>query len=397
VSARGRWLFLAGTLALLIPAALEVPRPSEAMPPFAQAYGLKCSTCHTMVPLLNAYGRYIQRTGYASLDRSVLARAVPLWIGESLNYNSTAGAGTGTPRYSFGNLALHGVGYIAPDITFHAQQWITAGDQSGFVDTLWVTYNNILHRDGHLFVGKLLNPAPSAYSQTSDLDPAAASNTVVGEHDWAATYGNRWGTKLVYVHHAVTAEAGYFLSSDDLNGITDFSPGDKTFQWKVAIAKPTQPLEYGVFGSKGSIPVSTLNHIDHYNSVAGYVQLDPDSNGRPGLLAIYSSGFDDNPGAGAAGTPIPATGSRGASLEVYEPVLAGNVLVSLRHDFNDAGAASSVTNGNSVNLAFNVPRFTYLHGYLETNMGGSSSLAGASGGPTWKGMLWLTVPVSNVK
>ena len=38
----------------------EVPR-AQAMPPFAQAYGVSCSLCHTQVPALNAYGRYIQR------------------------------------------------------------------------------------------------------------------------------------------------------------------------------------------------------------------------------------------------------------------------------------------------------------------------------------------------
>lgn len=109
------------------------------MPTFAQAYGVSCSTCHTQVPLLNAYGRYAQRTAYASLDRAVLARAIPAWIGESANYSSTAGSGTGTPRTSLGNLALHGAGYFASDATFHAQQWITQNNQSGGVDTLWVT------------------------------------------------------------------------------------------------------------------------------------------------------------------------------------------------------------------------------------------------------------------
>ena len=58
----------------------EVPR-AQAMPPFAQAYGVSCSLCHTQVPGLNAYGRYVQRTGYASLDPNVLRRALPVWIG----------------------------------------------------------------------------------------------------------------------------------------------------------------------------------------------------------------------------------------------------------------------------------------------------------------------------
>ncbi|HTX60362.1 MAG TPA: hypothetical protein VMH02_11910, partial [Verrucomicrobiae bacterium] len=45
--------------------------PAEAMPVFAQAYGVKCNVCHTQVPALNTYGRYIQRTGYAAMDPKV--------------------------------------------------------------------------------------------------------------------------------------------------------------------------------------------------------------------------------------------------------------------------------------------------------------------------------------
>lgn len=316
------FLITVAALAALVPGMFFAAKPSEAMPPFAQAYGLPCSACHTVAPLLNANGRYIQRTGYASLDRQVLKRALPMWIGESLNYDSTAGASTGTPRYSFGNLAIHGVGYLAPDVTFHAQQWIVASDESGFVDTLWITYNNLLHRDGHLFIGKILNPAPSPYSQNSDLDTPTASSTLVGEHDWSATYNNRWGARFAYVHNALDAEAGYYLSSFDLNGATYFGAGDKTFQWKLAYATKTRPYEFGVFGSNGSIPVSTNAGLDRYNSVAGYVQLDPGIHGRPGLLGIYQGEYDGNPGIGPGGFALGPTTSRGASIEVLESCCA---------------------------------------------------------------------------
>ncbi len=391
--------FLAGAAALaaFVQALICTPKPTQAMPPFAEAYGLKCSACHTMVPLLNAYGRYVQRTGYASLDRQALKRAVPLWIGESLNNDSTAGAGTGAPRSSFGNLAIHGVGYLAPDVTFHAQQWISAGDESGGVDTLWVTYNNLFHRSGHLFVGKILNPAPSAYGQNSDLDGPSASSTLVGEHDWSATYNNRWGTRFAYVKGALDAEAGYYLSSFDLNGATNFAPGDKTLQWKLAYALPTRPYEFGVFGSQGSIPVSTNSMLDRYRSVAGFVQIDPSPWGRPGLLGIYQTEYDDNPGIGAGGSPLGATPSHGASIEIFQPILRGGILLSARHDINDSGIGGSSTNGNAFNVAFSVPHFAYLHGYIEANVGANSALAGGSNGPTWKSMLWLTLPVSSVR
>ena len=48
------------------------------------------------------------------------------------------------------------------------------------------------------------------------------------------------------------------MSLDDLNGLTDFNPGDKTFQWKVASAQVHSTLEFGLFGSNGSMPRLTI-------------------------------------------------------------------------------------------------------------------------------------------
>lgn len=381
-------------LAMFIPGMAIAPKAARAMPTFAQAYGLSCSACHTQVPLLNAYGRYVARTGYAALDRKVLAKALPIWLGEAANYDSTAGSGTGVPRYSFGNLALHGAGYLAPNLTFHAQQFITAGDQSGGIDTLWLTYNDLLNHDGHLFVGKILNPAPAPYSQDFQLDGAGASSTTVGEHAWGATYGNRWGTRFAYVRKALDLEAGYYLTSEDLKGFTDFGPGDKTFQWKIAYARPDVPVEAGLFGSIGSLSVST--GTDAYRSVAGFLQIDPGEHARPGLFVVYHRGQDDNPGIDAAsGNLMPATSSHGASFELFEPILHNEATVAFRRDLNSDGFGT-FGSGNAINVSFNIPHFTYAHGYLEANLGGNSALAGASGGPTWKGMLWLTLPIQAV-
>jgi hypothetical protein len=397
---RVRMLPALGTIAalgLLLPGLFLAPKPTAAMPPFAQAYNLKCSACHTMVPSLNAYGRYIQYTGYAALDRHTLAKALPVWIDESMNYDSgpNVGAGTNTARFSFGNLALHLIGYALPDVTEHIQQWIVQDDQSGTLDTAWVAYSNLLRREGHFFVGKVLVPAPSFYSQDFEIDGPAASSTVVGEHDWGATYSNRWGPKLAYLPKNLDVEAAWVFSGADLNGITDFNSGEKTFMWKAAYVRPKSPLEFGVFGSFGSLPVST--GLDNYYSFAGYAQLDPDFHWRPGLIGVYQSEFDFNPGLNTDGIPLGATASRGSSLGVYEPFFKGGVMVGFLHNFNDGGAGSDIINGNAINLGFNVPHFNYLHGYLEALVGGQSELAGVTGGPTWKAKLWLTLPISNVR
>ena len=43
---------------------LVLPRRSEALPQFARRYNLKCSACHTIVPVLNEQGELFQRLGY---------------------------------------------------------------------------------------------------------------------------------------------------------------------------------------------------------------------------------------------------------------------------------------------------------------------------------------------
>ena len=57
-------LGLFSAIAVAVTAAvLATSRPAEAMPNFAQAYGVACSECHVQIPALNAYGRWVQRTG----------------------------------------------------------------------------------------------------------------------------------------------------------------------------------------------------------------------------------------------------------------------------------------------------------------------------------------------
>ena len=169
------------TLALTLAAAAAAGATARAMPNFAQAYGVQCSVCHTQVPALNAYGRYIQRTGYAALDPHTLKREYPLWFDVSASYTEQTPAAA---QWQDGNIALHADGAVGNNWTYHVQQWIVQGNQPGGLDTAWVSYNNVLGRSGHLFVGKVEEPAPSQYSQWMDLTPFASAEMTVGEHTY---------------------------------------------------------------------------------------------------------------------------------------------------------------------------------------------------------------------
>lgn len=375
--------------------AVSATNKAQAMPIFAKAYGVKCSTCHTIVPALNAYGRYVQRTGYASLNRHVLATVFPIWFGEQVNGDSTGGVSDISPThtYSFSNLAPHGAGYFAPDWTYHVQQWLLLRDSTGGpLDTAWVTYNNLLHRDGHLFLGKLEPPAPSPYSQWFDISPFITPEITVGEHVYQLD-ANRWGSKLQWVRPGFTASAGWLLSSNGVITASDFAtiPGtDKTFQYWLANAHGDQPLELGVYGSTGSFIVST-GAVDRYSSIAPYVERDPQVHSIPGVFATYQIGNDSNPGLDAAGNQLPGARSQSFSAEIFEPVFNRGAILGFRDSYTNDGLGT-LAHYQNVDFVFNIPHYQYLHGYVEAGLNANS--AATNGVPTWRWELWWTTPIA---
>ena len=363
--------------------AFGVSERAAAMPPFAQAYGVKCSVCHTQVPALNTYGRYVQRTGYASLDPHVLKRALPVWVGEAATYDSLSGS----YKTQFGNLEIHAVGAIGSDVTYHFQQWIQDGNQAGNLDTFWVTYNNLLHRDGHAFVGLVEAPGPSPFSMWMDLATFTTPEIVVGEHGYELD-ANRWGAKFNYVKSNIDAEVAYLGSGDGWNGASEWGNTDKTFQYKLAYANPQQPAEWGAFGSRGSYPLAE-GGTDQYWSFAPYVQRDPNK-GVPGILVMYQMALDGNPGfttlPSGALQPLGRTASTATTFELYQPIMDKG-LISIRKEFTNDGLGNQIQTGN---IDFNYQIARYLHIYVE-NYYAQHSI------PGWRYMLWWTTPLTSVK
>lgn len=372
------FLLLTGTLAALC-ACLTLR--AAAMPPFAQAYGLQCNVCHTLVPTLNAYGRYIQRTGYASLDPHVLRRANPLWIGVNTWYDTQD---PDKPHYvEFGNVAIHAAGAAGDDWTYHAQSWIQENNQAGDLDTLWVAYNNLFHRDGHAFVGYITAPGPSPWSMWTDLSGFATPEITVGEHAYQ-TDANRWGIKLAYTPGSTDAEIAWLGSGLGWSGASDFgSDTDKTFQWKLAHANPMEPLEYGAYGSRGSFPLAN-GAFDQYTTWGFYAQRDPVGY-VPGALVMYQMNNDTNPDESG----LPA-GSNAATVELYERIFnqqhdspAGQGLIDLREEFTNDGLGNTGRSGN-VDFSYHIARYLFFYG--EAGIAQNAT-------PAWRTMLWWTTPI----
>ena len=374
---RRGWLIACALLAL---GAIGIPRVARAMPPFAQAYGVKCSLCHTQVPTLNSYGRYVQRTGYSSLDPQVLRHAFPGWIGESANLDSTNGANPN--KIVLGNVALHAVGGIGNDVTYHFQQWIQSNNQAGGLDTFWVTYNNLLHRDGHLFVGKITAPGPSAFSMFTDLSTFTTPEIAVGEHVWEND-ANRFGAKLAYTKKAFDAEIAWLGTSQGWGGFSEFGPTiDKTVQWQLSYQPPDKPWGVGYVGNTGSWPLSDGTY-DHYTSTMFYGQRDP-VKGMPGALLMWQTGYDPNAGFDALGNPLGSATHHASSFELYEPFMRdGRAMIALRKSFTDDGLGNA---GQTGVVDFSYMLGPYLRFYAETGISQNNT-------PSWRYMLWWTTPV----
>ena len=367
---------LGAIVALVASAIFAAPRTvTLAMPTFSQAYGVECSTCHTAVPALNAYGRYLQRTGFATLDPTLMKRALPFWVGENTSYDTQ---GPNSPhQVKFGNLALHGGGTLSADWAFHVHQWLVHGEQPGGIDSLWVVYNGLNKHNGHLFVGTIEAPGPSAFMEWAEIAPLATPGITVGEHMWQNGM-NRWGAKYAYVKGALNLEAGYLGSDADLNGATDFAPlSGKTFQWRAAFAPADKPLEVGVYGNVGTVPLME-GGVDRYSSVSAYTQIDPSRHGMPGLLAIYQRGLDGNPGAG-----VGRTRSSAYTIDVYEPVFNGRGLVGLRRELTHDGMGNVMHSGN-IDFTFSISRF--LRFYSEASLSQNNK-------PAYRWYVWWTSPI----
>ena len=350
-------------------AALKV----AAMPTFAQAYGYDCKVCHTQVPSLNTYGRYVQRTMYAGLDPEGYKKEIPIWGGESVNYSTGQ-----SPYWQVGNLAFHAVG-VYNDVTFHVQQWVTQANNLGDLDTAWVSWNPH-NANLHVVYGKMPGPGPSFFSQWSDVAPFAPPQMAIGEHTQALS-SNRWGGALNYGDQRWYAFAGYYGSGAGLGGATQWTATpengiDKGFQWTAAYQPSNKPVSAGFVGNTGTVPLAG-GGIDHYWAVASYVQADPTPR-LPGLIAYYQIGYDGNPvetGVGARST--------GYSAEVYAPFLAHwESNIGLRAEMTNDGMGNVIHTGE-IDLGFRIMK--YIHADFEAGLANGAT-------PVWSGYVWWTQP-----
>jgi hypothetical protein len=182
-------LLVAACIALLASALFGPSKPAAtALPTFAQAYHVDCKVCHTMIPALNSYGRYIQRTAFAGLDPTVMKQVLPLLAREAVSGRSTGKLDATQPnvKNTYANLSLDAVGFVGTSVTYRAEQSVYSNDRSGGgFGRGWVAYNDLLNNNGHLIVGKLEPATMNVYSNWSDMTGFAGSSVAEGKHAYA--------------------------------------------------------------------------------------------------------------------------------------------------------------------------------------------------------------------
>ncbi len=368
---------------------------ADAMPPFAQAYGVDCNVCHTMVPALNSYGRYIQRTGFAALDSHMLESKSPFWISERIRGKSTGSLDKLRPNFKTtdGNVSVDAVGAFGRSWTYRIEQSLYSNNiGGGSTSRVWVGYSNLFKGHGHLSIGKLDPAVPSSFADWQDTTGFGGSNGLtVGKHKYGFTSA-RWGARFDYDTENVSYGVSWGAGTDSLLNGGDFSvkPGtDKMFDWNVAYANAGKPFEAGIYGSIGEYVVST-QFKDQYNLVGFFAQRDP-YKGFPGLYGYYQISNDSNPGVAPNGSPknappIPVT-SHSYALEIYQLFLNDQVMVGWRPLEITQSGLGPITRYGNVDFAARVPHMPFLFFNAEASFGGSSSAT--FGRPTWQwGLRW---------
>jgi hypothetical protein len=400
----------------------ERAQPASPTPVFAQAYGLQCSACHTQMPFLNSFGRYVQQSGYSALNPEALKHALPVFL---LDARTGYGYQAGLPTKSYavtapGNTTdVYAVGALGPEFTYHVEQWLWYVGQAGFLDETWIAYHGIAKHSGHLYAGKLAalnideNEAPFVLRDINDSSytlPVAS-----GVHDYALDEtGARWGVRYNQFFGKFVGQVQYVGAPSGMSSFGrayDFSTtngGDHSLQWRAAYADPARPWEVGVFGESGTLGwtgtmIGTQTYRDDYTLVGPYVMKDPRP-GSPGFRLQYAATSDSNPGyvTSASGSPIAAGRANGSYMvgSLYQLFVENRLMGNLTYFHTNMPYAPVGPPGAPITT-----------GFIETSGPETAGSAGLSyeitpyvrvfaagttithRKPYWDVLLWITPPL----
>jgi hypothetical protein len=149
---RIRVLILGISTAMLLASSCSLPKSASAIPVFANGQGgVNCGLCHTAVPNLNSYGRYVLMTNFSrglNEHRQMMQnRSLPLAL--ELTGNASNPPGPILPGVSTAIVQFLSGGMVGPHVSYFASvPLVTGGFPANSVDQVWAAYNRLSHGNG---------------------------------------------------------------------------------------------------------------------------------------------------------------------------------------------------------------------------------------------------------
>lgn len=120
-------------------AALAAGEQSDALPVFANRYGVSCSQCHTIVPHLNAFGQAFMLAGYRAPYGMNEHGALPVALKINLAYSSDSDT---LPKVYVDEVELLAGAHVAKHFSYRFEQYIVDGGFPGLTRDAWLRYTS---------------------------------------------------------------------------------------------------------------------------------------------------------------------------------------------------------------------------------------------------------------
>lgn len=328
------------SVAIFLAFAFGAARAALAIPVFANGQGgVSCALCHTTVPQLNSYGRYVLMTNFSrGLNKHLQImqnRSLPVALETTANASSQPVAmlpGVYSALVQF----LSG-GYAGSDVSYFASVPIeTDGFPADAVDQVWAAYNGFSHGNASFQIGKFPTPIFAPWmSQPLSLSGYALVTLPVGLN--GSTSGdNRWGASYTQIGRlGLIGNVSYLGGSGPIERAFNTAGEGTAWTGSLQYLSPESRWSGGVAGLIGSNPLPSGEN-DRYAREMALASYGAD---RYEVTAMGLLGQDSSPNGGAS----PVTNSRGFSLETIYGILPW-LRFDVRYEHTDDGLGTSTTN-----------------------------------------------------
>lgn len=287
--------------------------------------GANCGLCHTAVPRLNAYGRYVLMTNFSrGLNKQLQMlqnRSMPLALEATANASSRRDPAL--PAISNALTQFMSGGFIGRHVSYFATvPVVTGGFPATAVDQAWLAYDGLSGGNGSLQVGKFATPIFAPWiSQPLTLTGYGPASMQIGLNG-STIADNRWGASYTQIGPLGLIGNVSYLSDSAWTGSLQYLSPESRWSGGLAALLGRHPLPSGAG--------------DRYMRAAALASYSGD---RYELMALDVFGHDGNPNDGLS----PAVNSSGFSLEtIYDPL--SWLRLDARYEHNDDGLAGATVN-----------------------------------------------------